>query len=163
MRTERIFDSDVGCREFEARVVARRDVDGKPGVILDRTCFYPASGGQPCDTGVLGDVAVLDVREEGEEIVHVLEREVEAGPVKGRIDWERRFDHMQQHSGQHLLSQAFVRAADAGTIAFHLGADYGTIDLDRMVDEASVSRAEILANRAVWEAVSYTHLRAHET
>lgn len=151
MRTERIFDSDVRCAAFEARVLERRDVEGRPGVVLDRTCFYPASGGQPCDTGFLGDVRVSRVIEEGEAVVHVLESADLAGIVKGRIDWERRFDHMQQHTGQHILSQAFVQAADAHTVAFHLGEDSGTIDLNRVVDDASVTRAEIIANRAVWE------------
>ena len=151
MTTVRLFDSDVLCVEFEARVIERRDLNGQTGVILDKTCFYPASGGQPCDTGLLGGEKVLDVLEEGDVIVHVLECEMEKDVVEGRIDWERRFDHMQQHSGQHVLSQAFVQAADAGTIAFHLSDNYGTIDLDKVVDEEAVNRAESIANRAVWE------------
>ena len=102
--------------------------------MLDRTAFYPTSGGQPFDTGSLGDVRVVDVvdRDDG-SIVHVIDREVAAAAVHGTIDWARRFDHMQQHTGQHVLSAAFDRVVGARTESFHLGVDYSTIDLAREV------------------------------
>ena len=88
---------------------------------LDKTFFYPASGGQPHDTGTINNVAVVDVFEdENKQIVHLLEEPISAVEVEAAINWERRFDHMQQHTGQHVLSQTFVQACDADTLAFHL-------------------------------------------
>ncbi len=142
--TERLYDADPYLREFSARVVRRTD----RGVVLDRTAFYPAGGGQPCDLGTLGGAPVTDVVEEGEEIVHVAEGPLE-GEVRGIIDWDRRRDHMQQHHGQHLLSEAFLRAAGAQTTGFHLGREASTIDLDRAVSPEKAAEAEDEANRAV--------------
>ena len=104
---------------------------GRPAVVLDRTAFYPTSGGQPFDVGTLSDAKVLDVVDTDDgRILHVVDR-APAGPrVRGSIDWTRRFDHMQQHTGQHVLSAAFDRLLSARTESFHLGADYSTIDLD---------------------------------
>jgi alanyl-tRNA synthetase len=121
-------------------------------VVLDRTAFYAASGGQPWDTGTLGDARVLAVVEDGADVVHVLDGPVSGDPVRGRVDAERRRDHMQQHHGQHLLSQAFVQAAQAATVAFHLGSEDTTIDLDRFVVEPQARAAERLANDVVWQA-----------
>ncbi len=150
--TERLYYTDPYVREFDAAIVERTSHDGRPAVVLDRTAFYPTSGGQPYDTGSLGDVRVVDVvdRDDG-SIVHVIDREVAAAAVHGTIDWERRFDHMQQHTGQHVLSAAFDRVAGARTESFHLGVDYSTIDLGREVVAADVGRAEDEANRVVWD------------
>ena len=150
--TERLYYSDPYVREFDAAIVERTSHDGRPAVVLDRTAFYPTSGGQPYDTGSLGDVRVVDVvdRDDG-SIVHVIDREVAAAAVHGKIDWERRFDHMQQHTGQHVLSAAFDRVVGARTESFHLGVDYSTIDLGREVVAADVGRAEDEANRVVWD------------
>jgi alanyl-tRNA synthetase len=129
--TERLYYRDSLLREFTARVVGRRATDRGPSVELDRTAFYPTSGGQPHDTGSLGGVRVLDVwDDEGGVVWHLVDRLPEGDTVRGAIDWERRFDHMQQHSGQHLLSAAFVRLLDAPTISFHLGTEVSHIDLD---------------------------------
>jgi alanyl-tRNA synthetase len=150
--TERLYRDDPYLLEFHARVVARRDDQGRPAVVLDRTAFYAESGGQPWDTGELGGARVLAVVERGDEIVHVLDRPLEEGAaVRGRVDAERRRDHRQQHHGQHLLSRAFVDLHAAQTISFHLGADVSTIDLDREVGEAAVRAAEDRANEVVWE------------
>ncbi len=90
--------------------------------MLDRTAFYPTSGGQPFDTGTLGSARVVDVVDEDDgRIVHVVEGEVPSGPVRGKIDWPRRFEHMQQHTGQHVLSAAFDRVLQVRTVSFHLG------------------------------------------
>ena len=150
--TERLYYSDPYLREFDASVAERTSHDGRPAVILDRTAFYPASGGQPFDTGTLGGVNVVEVidRDDG-SVLHVLDRDIDGSGVHGTIDWERRFDHMQQHTGQHVLSAAFDRVANARTESFHLGVDYSTIDLAREVSAADVARAEAAANRVLWE------------
>ena len=150
--TIRLYYTDATTREFDATVVQVLTHEGRPAAILDRTAFYPASGGQPFDTGTLGDSQVIDVvdREDG-GIVHVLDRPIAAGPIRGTIDWNRRFEHMQQHTGQHVLSAAFDRTAGARTVSFHLGVERSTIDLARDLSPADVARAELEANRVVWE------------
>jgi alanyl-tRNA synthetase len=150
--TERLYYTDSYLREFEASIVDRTSHDGRPAVVLDRTAFYPSSGGQPFDTGTLGAVKVLEVidRDDG-GVLHVLDRDVDGPALHGSIDWERRFDHMQQHTGQHVLSAAFDRVTDARTESFHLGVDYSTIDLAREVSAADVARAEDASNRVLWE------------
>jgi alanyl-tRNA synthetase len=150
--TERLYYTDPYTTEFDAHVIRAESHEGRPAVVLDRTAFYPTSGGQPFDTGRLGDVPVVDVvdRDDG-TIVHVLERELHAGPIRGRIDWTRRFEHMQQHTGQHVLSAAFDRLTGARTESFHLGSASSTIDLGRIVSAADIDRVEDEANRIVWE------------
>ncbi|MFI5178007.1 MAG: DHHA1 domain-containing protein [Vicinamibacterales bacterium] len=138
---------------FDAIVLSSETHDGHPVVVLDQTAFYPTSGGQPYDTGRLGGVRVLDVvdREDG-TIAHVTDGGLPAGTtVHGDIDWPRRFDHMQQHTGQHLLSAAFDREHHVRTTSFHLGADGSTIDLAREVSPEEIRQAEDLANQIVWE------------
>jgi len=151
--TERLYYTDSALHTFAARVVERRDTERGPAVRLDRTAFYPTSGGQPYDTGTLGDVRVVDVwDDETDAVWHLLERSLDAEEVEGRIDWERRFDHMQQHTGQHLLSAAFVRLRDAATVSFHLGTDDSSIDLDvRQLSWEDAFRVEADVNRVIWE------------
>ncbi|MEA3376867.1 MAG: DHHA1 domain-containing protein [Chloroflexota bacterium] len=151
--TSRLYHTEPYQTHFEARVVEALTWDGRPAVVLDRTAFYPASGGQPADAGVLGGVPVVDVvaRESDGAIVHVLSQELSDQTVAGQVDWERRFDHMQQHTGQHILSAAFEKELGAETVGFHLGGDSSTIDLDvpglKMED---VEPVEALANEMVW-------------
>jgi alanyl-tRNA synthetase len=148
----RIYYTDAYCQAFDARVVRAFAYDGRPAVTLDRTAFYPTSGGQPFDVGTLGDAAVVDVVDVEGDVVHVLSSPLpEGGAVHGKIDWPRRFDHMQQHTGQHVLSAALVRVCDAATVSFHLGSDASTIDLSAAVTPAGVERAVDEANRIVWE------------
>jgi len=151
--TERLYYTDPACVEFDATVVSSADSGGRTLVVLDRTAFYPTSGGQPHDTGWLGDVPVTDVVElDGEAIGHVTGAPIAEGTrVHGRIDRERRTDHMQQHTGQHLLSAAFDRLHRARTVGFHLGAVLSTVDLDTVLDAAALASAEAEANRVVWE------------
>jgi alanyl-tRNA synthetase len=150
--TSRLYYTDAYCHEFDARVVRALDHEGRPAVVLDRTAFYPTSGGQPYDVGRLGGSAVVDVVDVDGEVVHVLLEPLAAGTdVRGEIDWARRFDHMQQHTGQHVLSAALVRLCQAPTVSFHLGGDASTIDLGAVVSLADVERAVDEANRIVWE------------
>src|SRR5262245_3331490 len=150
--TDRLYYHDPYMREFDATIVERTTHEGKAAVVLDRTAFYPTSGGQPFDVGTLAGVAVSDVFDaEDGRLLHVIDRAPAEDSVKGTIDWTRRFDHMQQHTGQHVLSAAFDRFLGARTESFHLGADYATIDLARDLSPADVARAEAEANRVVWE------------
>jgi alanyl-tRNA synthetase len=150
--TERLWLDDVELLEFDARVLARREHEGRPAVVLDRTAFYAESGGQPWDTGTLDDSNVVAVVEQAGDVVHVLDRPLPTDHVHGRVDGTRRRDHVQQHHGQHLLSKAFVEVASAQTVAFHLGAEVTTIDLDRAVSADRVCAAVQRANEVVWQA-----------
>ena len=156
---ERLYPRDSYLARFEAEVVAERTLGGRAAVVLDRTAFYPEGGGQPGDRGTLGGVPVLDVREKGGEVLHLLGGPAPRGRVEGLVDWARRFDHMQQHHGQHLLSAAFERALGAPTVAFHLGQEICTIDLDcpaSRIDDAALRLAEAGANEAVWRDLPVT-------
>lgn len=154
--TERLYYQDPYQRAFSAHILDHGEVVGKPAVMLDRSAFYPGGGGQPPDTGALAGVRVLEVQEdERGRIWHLLAEPLSlpaGSEVTGEVNWPRRFDHMQQHTGQHILSAAFLRAAAAETVAFHLGADYTTIDLNRTgLSTAQVDEAEALANAVVAE------------
>jgi alanyl-tRNA synthetase len=148
----RLYYTDASCLTFDAVVTRVLMHEDKPAVILDRTAFYPTSGGQPFDIGRLGDVEVLDVVDRDEEIVHVLSSPLAEGlRVTGTIDADRRFDHMQQHTGQHVLSAAFDRLLGNRTVSFHMGAETCTIDLASDVAATDLSRVVAEANRIVWE------------
>lgn len=177
--TDRLYYTDPYLRKFDATIRAIDDRDGRTIAVLDRTAFYPTSGGQPFDTGVLGGRGVVDVFDQDDgTIAHVLagsERSIEAprsdppaasslkrealaervlrvgDTVAGEIDWSRRFDHMQQHTGQHVLSAAFHRVFGVRTVSFHLGSDASTIDLAREMTPGEVAAAEDAANAIVWE------------
>jgi alanyl-tRNA synthetase len=150
--TDRIYYTEPSCRSFEGTVTRAGEHDGRPMVVLDRTAFYPTSGGQPFDTGRLGSVAVIETIDAGDDIVHVVSSPMPVGAAaQGEIDWARRFDHMQQHTGQHVLSAAFDRLLSARTESFHLGAATATIDLGREVSSKQIAAAEDEANRIVWE------------
>ena len=152
MVTNRIYYTDPSCRTFDAVVHRAFEHEGRPAVTLDRTAFYPSSGGQPFDTGRLGASGVVETVDANGEVIHVLSAGLAAGvAVTGEIDWARRFDHMQQHTGQHVLSAAFDRLFDNRTVGFHMGADVSTIDLVREAAPAEVERAVDEANRIVWE------------
>jgi alanyl-tRNA synthetase len=163
--TDRIYYTDSECRSFEATVTRPVERDGRAAVVLDRTAFYPTSGGQPFDQGRLGDVDVLETMDEGDDIVHVVSAPIPSGTrVHGEIDWTRRFDHMQQHSGQHVLSAAFEKLFANRTMSFHMGTDSSTIDLAREAPVSEIDRAVDEANRVVWEnhTVSVRFVSAEE-
>jgi len=148
--THRLYYTDSYLRDFDADVVERAD-DGRR-IYLDRTAFYPTSGGQPCDTGSLGGIAVLDVVDQGERVAHLLAGPLTGNRVSGTVDWDHRFDHMQQHTGQHLLSAVVHQLFGHATISVHFGRESSTLDLDApAVDHAGLIEAESRANRLVAE------------
>ena len=146
--TDRLYYTDAYLHEFDATVVDRSD-EGRR-VYLDRTAFYPTSGGQPHDVGRLGGVEVVDVVDEGDRVAHVLGGSVTGARVHGRLDWERRFDHMQQHTGQHLLSAVVAELFGYGTVAVHFGRESSTLDLET----GALSHEQVLAAEALANAVA---------
>jgi alanyl-tRNA synthetase len=159
--TRRLYYDDAYEKEFEARVVycevlppnLSAGITGTVwGLMLDRTAFYPTSGGQPNDLGKIGDANVLDVRDEGDEILHLVDRKPSDPNVNCCIHWPRRFDHMQQHTGQHLLSAMFQERFGLPTVSFHLGEELCTIDLrGPEPTEKILEGAERAANQVAFE------------
>jgi alanyl-tRNA synthetase len=148
--TERLYYTDSYLTRFEGTVQGRAE-DGRR-IVLDRTAFYPTSGGQPHDLGTLNGIPVLDVLDEGETIVHRLAAPLAADHVAGEVDWSRRFDHMQQHTGQHLLSAVLEELFGYRTVSVHFGAVYATLDLDAgALPPDQVRQAEARANAIVAE------------
>jgi len=148
--TQRLYYHDSYLRQFTAQAV--ECAAGGSTVYLDRTAFYPASGGQPCDLGSISGIAVREVVDEDDRIAHLLAAPLAAGPVECSLDWNRRFDHMQQHTGQHLLSAVFEELFRLRTVSFHLGAESATIDLEGgAVDARVAAAAEVHANEIIWE------------
>lgn len=151
--TTRLYYTEPARVAFDARVLACESREGRIDVRLDQTAFYPTSGGQPFDTGTLGDARVTGVEDcDDGAVAHIVDRPLPVGAsVAGRVDWARRFDHMQQHTGQHLLSAAYDRLFGVRTESFHLSAASSTIDLAREVSAHEIRAAEDEANRIVWE------------
>lgn len=155
--TDRLYYTDPYLREFDATITAVAPHGAGIALTLDRSAFYPTSGGQPFDTGVLAGRRVVDVFDDEETggVRHVVEGSADAlragTVVHGSVDWTRRFDHMQQHTGQHVLSAAFERLFKIRTVSFHLGSSESTIDLAREASADEIAAAEDEANRVVWE------------
>jgi alanyl-tRNA synthetase len=156
--TERLYYTDAYRSEFDAQIVERSQVDTRIALILDQTAFYPTSGGQPHDLGTLNGLPVVDVIDRDGTILHVLgDTDLNLAPgdaVHGVIDWTRRLDHMQQHTGQHLISQVFARLFEHETIAVHFGAQESTLDLDAGdLEPAHLAQAEAYANELIYQAL----------
>ncbi|HET7151030.1 MAG TPA: DHHA1 domain-containing protein [Candidatus Acidoferrum sp.] len=161
MATRRLYYDDAFQAEFTARVMhcevlppnLSAGITGNAwSLILDRSAFYPSSGGQPHDLGKIEEANVLDVRDEGDEIIHVVDRKPADPEVKGCVNWPRRFDHMQQHTGQHLLSAMFQERFGLPTVSFHLGAETCTIDLRGPEPTGDILEgAERAANQIIFE------------
>jgi len=154
--TRRLYYDDSYQRDFSAEVLScEPELHGTApawAVVLDCTALYPTSGGQQHDLGKVGDANVLDVRDEGEEIVHIVDRQIDLGTVQGCVDWPRRFDHMQQHTGQHLLSAMFQERFGRPTVSFHLGSDISTIDLrGPQPSEDLLDAAALAVNGVIFE------------
>lgn len=148
MATERLYYHDAYLVEFRAHVTKRSD-DGRR-LYLDRSAMYPTSGGQPHDLGTINGVPVVDVIDEGDEVAHLLAASVDADDAHGVVDWSRRFDFMQQHTGQHLISAVFADTFGFGTVSVHFGDTISTLDLGTaVIDAATLRRAEDLANAAI--------------
>ena len=154
----RLYYTDAYVTSFEAEIVDRLNWQGLPALVLEPTAFYPSSGGQPFDTGEIEGARVIDVIDPDDgRIVHVVDGDVgSATRVRCRVDWTRRFDHMQQHTGQHVLSAAFERTARIRTESFHLGAETCTIDLSATVSSDAAAAAELEANRVIWQNLPVT-------
>ncbi|HEY8196245.1 MAG TPA: DHHA1 domain-containing protein [Gemmatimonadales bacterium] len=146
--THRLYYTDSYLRDFEAAVIDRSDDSCR--IYLDQTAFYPTSGGQPFDVGQLGGIEVTDVVDEGERVAHLLAAPLPGPRVRGQIDWDRRFDHMQQHTGQHLLSAVLAELAGHATVGVHFGRESSTLDLDAAaLTPDQIAKAEERANEVV--------------
>ena len=152
MDHRKLYYADSHLKEFSATVTGCTEAKGGWAVTLDATAFYPTGGGQNCDLGTLGGVNVLDVKEQGEEIIHLCDAPLEiGGTVAGSIDWERRFDHMQQHSGEHLVMGQVYQKFGYHNVGFHMGTGIVTIDLDGPVTWDELLEIERKVNRIIWE------------
>ena len=152
MGTRRLYYENVYIKEFDAEVLQCRE--GKNGyeIILDESAFYPEGGGQPCDTGSLGDAEVKDVQEKDGELIHYTDKALEEGAkVHGKINWERRFDLMQQHSGEHMVSGLVHEKYGYNNVGFHMGSDVITIDFSGVLDEEQLQEIEDRVNEKIWE------------
>jgi len=150
--TRKLYYEDCHLAEFDAVVTACVPIDKGFEVILDATAFYPEGGGQACDLGTLGGVAVLDVQERGEEVIHLCAGPLEVGAqVSGRIDYERRFHLMQQHTGEHIVSGIIHRRYGYHNVGFHMGANFIEIDFDGVIPPEALAEIEQEANEALWK------------
>ena len=160
METEKLYYNDPFLKDFTATVLSCEETKGGYQVVLDRTAFYPEGGGQPADHGTLGGIAVTDVHEKDGVVFHTCEKTVEIGKsVSCSIDWARRFDHMQQHSGEHIISGILCADYHCDNVGFHLGADTVTIDYNADISWEQALDAERKANEVIWSdrAVEVTY------
>ena len=149
--SEKLYYSDPFLQEFTATVLSCEQDKAGWKVVLDRTAFYPEGGGQPADTGILGDAKVIDVREKEGVIVHTCDNALNVGDTAtGRIDWARRFDHMQQHSGEHIVSGIICARYGCDNVGFHLGKDIVTIDFNHDISPDDLPAIEAQANAFIW-------------
>ena len=155
METRKLYYEDCLLREFTAVVTGCQAAEAGYLVTLDATAFYPEGGGQACDLGTLGGVHVLDVQERDGNVLHLCELPLTVGStVTGRIDWTRRFDLMQQHAGEHILSGLIYRQYGYHNVGFHVGRDVMEVDFDGPIPADALAELEALANQAVWEDVA---------
>ncbi len=152
METKKLFYADPFLREFTATVLSCEEAKGGFAVVLDETAFYPEGGGQPTDHGTLGGMSVTDVREKGGMITHLCASPLTVGEkVEGKIDFARRFDHMQQHSGEHICSGLICARFNCDNVGFHMGADCVTIDFNADISWEELLEIEQAANRYIYE------------
>lgn len=151
----KLFYEDSHLQEFSATVTGCTEVKNGWEVTLDATAFYPEGGGQPWDTGTLNDANVLAVKEQGETILHLCDQPFAAGStVEGVINWDRRLDHMQQHSGEHMVSGVIHKRYGYHNVGFHMGADVVTIDFDGPIPQEDLQQIENTVNAGIWEDFS---------
>jgi alanyl-tRNA synthetase len=157
--TQKLYYEDQYIKEFSAEVLKVLEKDNEFHIQLDKTAFYPGGGGQPCDIGTIEDSTITSVYEKDGIIYHVSNKKpIKIHKVKCKIDWSSRFDGMQQHLGQHILSAVFAELYNGNTIGFHLGKDSCTVDIDKMLSDEDLEKAELLSNRYVLEAVKVEFL-----
>ena len=150
--TRRLYYENVYQKEFHAAVLECRKEKKGFQILLDESAFYPEGGGQPCDIGYINDIRVKEVHEKAGELLHYTDEPLEPGTeVTGRIDWERRFDLMQQHSGEHMVSGLIHEAYGYDNVGFHMGSDVITIDFNGMLDETQMQEIEDKVNEKIWE------------
>ena len=150
--TRKLYYEDCHLAEFAARVISCEETDKGWEIQLDATAFYPEGGGQACDLGTIGQASVLDVREQGESIIHLCDRPLETGTEAAcRIDYDRRFDLMQQHSGEHIISGIVHARYGYHNVGFHMGPNMITIDFDGPIPAEDLAGIELAANQAVWQ------------
>jgi len=153
--TKRLYYQSSYLKEFRAKVLKKIKIDNQPAVVLDETAFYPTSGGQPYDKGLIQNIPVVEVLEDNNEIIHILKEELKEkinSEVVGKIDWERRFGHMQQHLGQHILSGVLMKLWSAETVSFHLGEEVCTLDIAKeKLTEEEAKKAEECANEIIFD------------
>ena len=151
METRKLYYEDCLLRDFSAEVLSCEQCEKGFEIILSATAFYPEGGGQACDLGVLGDARVLDVQERGEAVVHLCDRPLQVGAqVTGTIDWQRRFDLMQQHTGEHMVSGVIHRRYGWHNVGFHMGSELITIDFDGIVPAEDLPAIEAEVNAGIW-------------
>lgn len=154
METRKLYYEDSQLYTFSARVTGCREMEGGYVVTLDATAFYPEGGGQACDIGTLGSATVLDVQEQGHQILHLCDRPLTVGEtVEGCIDETRRFDLMQQHTGEHIVSGIICQRYGYHNVGFHIGAEGITIDFDGPILADALPEIEAAANQAVWQNI----------
>lgn len=153
MSTRKLYYEDLYAREFDAEIIDQYEHDGKFYVTLNQTLFFPSGGGQPYDTGYIGDVEVLEVMEKGDEIIHVLKNELVNKNVHGVLNWDRRFELMQQHLGEHIFAGMLYNLHGLHTARMRIEGDNVSIDLDTPADENIIFEAESAANEAVWKNI----------
>ena len=152
--TRKLYYEDCHLARFEAEVLSCEAAENGYYVNLNQTAFYPEGGGQACDLGTLGGVIVLDVRERGEDVIHLCDGPLEVGStVEGVIDYERRFDLMQQHSGEHIVSGIIHEKYGYHNVGFHMGSEVITIDFDGMIPAEDLPEIEAKVNRAIWQNI----------
>lgn len=152
MNSEKLYYRDCHLRQFQAQVLTCEKTEKGYEVTLSQTAFYPEGGGQACDLGTLGGVRVLDVQERGERVVHLCDGSLTPGDtIEGVIDWERRFDQMQQHTGEHIVSGIVHRLFGFNNSGFHVGADVLEVDFDGIIPQEALTQIEAEANRVVWQ------------
>lgn len=149
--TEKIYQTDAYCREIMARVTGRESRDGRFHVRLERTIFCPEGGGQPADLGTINGIPVLELTAADDDIIHVLDQDPGQGEVSLQLDFTRRYDHMQQHTAQHLLSQVLLRLFDAPTLSFAIGAGHSSIEIGRQsLNEEEIGNMESECARLIF-------------
>lgn len=155
MKTKKLYYNDSYQIKFTARVIDKYRANGRYALVLDQSCFYPTGGGQICDKGEINEVTVSNVEEDEGGIIHYLEKEISAkidDIVTGKIDWQYRFDHMQQHTGQHILSGALIKLCQKDTESFHMGKEISTVLISASgVNEQKLKQVENLSNQIIYE------------